>query len=79
LKPDAEDETIHLARLRRLVANAQTPAEALLKQFDPAIDLERQLIEHASRPSTKIGRDPWILGDLEADGFCQSRPTAIGA
>ncbi len=76
---DAEDETIHLVRLRRLVANAQTPAEALLKQFDPVIDLKQQLIEHASRPSTKIGSDPWMLRGLEADGFCDSCGSAIGA
>jgi glutamate--cysteine ligase len=76
---NAEDETIHLARLRSLVANAQTPAEALLKQFDPAIDLKRQLIEHAGRPSTKIGSDPWMLRDLEVDGSCNSCTTAIGA
>jgi len=74
-----EDETIHLARIRRLVANAQTPAEALLKQFEPVVDLQRQLIEHASRPSTKIGSDPWILRDHEADGVCDSCGRAIGA
>lgn len=76
---DAEDETIHLARLRRLVANAQTPAEALLKQFDLANDLQHQLIEHAARPSTKIGSDPWMIRDLEADGSCVSCGTPIGA
>jgi glutamate--cysteine ligase len=75
----AEDETVHLARLRRLVANAQTPAQALLKQFEPTIDLRSQLIEHASRLSTKSGIDPWILSDLKTDGVNDLCGTAIGA
>ncbi|MBN1652256.1 MAG: glutamate--cysteine ligase [Deltaproteobacteria bacterium] len=77
LNSQGEDETIHLARLRRLIADARTPAEALLARFNPAIDIKNQLIEHASHPSAKIESDPWMPSDLGLDQICDCCGTAI--
>ncbi len=41
---DGRDESIHLERIRALVAQGQTPAEALLASIDPKADLRAQVV-----------------------------------
>ena len=47
LNKSGEDERIHLARLGRLVAKGQSPADAILEKIDPAKPLMPQVLDHA--------------------------------
>ena len=47
LNRDGEDETVHLARLRRLVSRGESPADALLADIDPAADLRGEVLRKA--------------------------------
>lgn len=77
LNHNGEDETVHLARLRRLIGKAQTPAEAMLEQLDPMIDLQQQLIDQAMRPGTRTGIEQWIPNTIESDSLCYPKGSGI--